>query len=96
MLTVSSFKWKDVREAYVTESMVRNVKWLLEKHPGMGEEEGRGQRVLKAEGEAEAGGWRQQEAGARWEAGGDGRLEGEACEVGGRLEAGGWSRRWLA
>lgn len=34
MLSVSSYKWSDVSDAYMDEILIRNVKWVIQKYPG--------------------------------------------------------------
>jgi hypothetical protein len=38
LLTVSTLGWKDVRRAYMTESLDRNVLWVAKKFPDLGDE----------------------------------------------------------
>lgn len=36
MLTLTDTTWDEIKAAYMTEAMARNVRWLLEKHPELG------------------------------------------------------------
>lgn len=35
MLSVSSFSWSDISTAFVSEAFIRNVRWVIQKYPGM-------------------------------------------------------------